>query len=183
MVNKKYTIKEISKWFIERKLYENDENLTYNKLQKLLFYSKAFGFVLANDNIMVESALLTENGVEFEDVLAFESDEKLEDVLNLLKDEKSIADKEVGAVLEYVFEKFDEFSEEELSINSSKELANLNIKAGEIIKDEEIKKLYRELYVSDNPQNDYNLTREDIIDGISFVIYKKYDKAFKVLGQ
>ena len=132
---------------------------------------------------MTSNAVLTERGVEFNDVPKFEKGTALEDVLSALQSVKSVGDKEVNAVLEYVFEKFDEFSEDELNKYSVKELSKLNIKIGDNIKNEDLQKLYREIYVNDNPQKDYNLTREDIIDGISFVVYKKYDKAFKVLGK
>ena len=68
MAEKKCTIKQISKWFLEREIFENDENLSHQKLQKFLFYAKSFGFVFLNENIFNSQTVFSETGPYFKEI-------------------------------------------------------------------------------------------------------------------
>lgn len=183
MANKKCSIKQISKWFIERELNENDEMISCQKLQKYLFYVKAFGYVFLNESAFDAQMFMSENGPEFKEITELYSSSDFKNVVQSLENETEVKDNLAKIVLEFVTGCFGKFTEKQLIEFSMAEIEHIGCDKNLKINDEDVSKYFRQEYLSDELNNNYGIVRDDIVSGISYIVLKKYEKAFKVLAK
>lgn len=183
MAENKYTIKQVAKWFASRELSETNSELSYQRLQKLLFYAKSFGYVFLNDGIFETQTMMSNEGPVFNEIAQIIKEDGFESFSKSLVNEQAVNDKLTPAVLNFVYEKFFKFSEHDLIKFSMKEIESITCDEKLKIDDENIKKHFRQEYLCDEPINNYGITRDDVFDGINYIVLKKYEKAFKVLAK
>ncbi|MBQ8425192.1 MAG: hypothetical protein IJX17_04155 [Clostridia bacterium] len=181
----KYNFKQVAKWFVDK--YNEDTNkeksvLTKTKLHNLMYYAKGLFYVFQNDSFFDGIFLVSNNGVKCKELASLFS-EKNDSLENIFADEKPITNVLVVVTLDFVYQKIGSITEEKLAEIMKEEKLISGKEVSEKINEEKLAEDFRETYLQDEQTNKFNIMRDEIVDIISFMTYKKYDKAFRVLGQ
>ena len=179
----KYSFKQVAKYFVMKaKEDANGSVLTKSKLHKLMYYAKGFYYVFQNESFFDGTFLVTNNGVKCKELATFflENNDNLE---NIFVSESDITNVMLVVNLDFVYQKIGTLSDEEiLEIMQEDELI-AGKETNDKINEEKLAAYFRETYIQDEQTNKFGIMRDEIVDIISFMTYKKYDKAFKVLGK
>ena len=178
-----YSFKQIAKYFVTKaKEDANGNTLSKSKLHKLMYYAKGFYYVFQNESFFDSTFLVSSNGVKCKElaILFAENNDNLE---NVFASENDITNVMIIANLDFVYQKIGSLSDDKiLEIMQQDELISGKEVNSKII-EENIAKYFRETYLQDEQTNKFGIMRDEIVDMISFMIYKKYDKAFSVLAK
>ena len=184
-----YSAEQIAKWFAVKAKNEK-KSISYEKLQKFTYYFNNFALLFLNECVVNTKFILTENGFVSDDLIKlFKKNDFVIDE-TLLKNESDINSEICVKILEFVYDKLIKFDDEtlinlskletEFVIHNDKKTANSD---KIIAKNDDILSFYREIYLSDAVNNGFDITRDDIVSMISYVVLKKYEKAFRELAK
>ena len=179
----KYSFKQVAKYFVMKAKEDASGNaLNKSKLHKLMYYAKGFYYVFQNESFFDGTFLVSSNGVKCKELatLFAENNDNLE---NIFANENDITNVMIIVNLDFVYQKIGLLSDDKiLEIMQEDELiAGKEVNAK--ISEEKLAEYFRETYLQDEQTNKFGIMRDEIVDRISFMTYKKYDKAFRVLGK
>ena len=177
----KYTFRQVAKWFVDKSV-EEKKNLSKSKLHKLMYYAKGLYYVFQNESFFDGTFLVSNDGVKCKElsVLLKENNDSLE---NIFAEDKSITNVIVVVTLDFVYQKIGSFSDERILEFMQEDELIAGKENSEKINEEKLAESFREIYLQDEQTNKFGIMRDEIVDIISFITFKKYDKAFRVLGQ
>ena len=179
---KKYSLKQVAKWFIERSMKDVGSIPSYYKLQIYLYYTKCFSYVFCNDCFFdgqvekVGSILVIK---EFDDYMV-----KYNYAVSykIFQNEPTINDEVTKSVLNFVYETLKKIDDERLLGVYHLETM-LYQTTQPFVSDEQIYITSQKIYLNDKIDNNLGITRKDIVAKINEIILKKYDTAFSVLAR
>lgn len=187
MNKRKYSAKEIAKWFINRAnedIANGGEYLTQLKLQKLMYYAKGFYYVFENEKLFNEKIYAQKFGpvvnVLVDDLKKYGKGPIAEE----FKEQADIEDPVILNVLNFVYDnvgiytarKLVEFTHNETPWCSAK-------KIGQNILEETISDFFRNEYLQKKDNNAFHISENDIYTLITKNNLIKYNEAFKNLAQ
>lgn len=177
----KFNLKQIAKWYVD-KFNEAGKVLSKKKLHSLIYFSKGFYYVFQDESFFDASFIVSNSGVTCKE-LAFILRENDDDFSKAFNNESSINNALIIILLNFVYEKIGDVSDEKLSkvLKEDEILKDKNV--SDKLSEDEISLKFRDCYLQDVQTNQLNITRNEIVQIISLMTYKKYDKAFKELAK
>lgn len=187
MKGKRYSAKQIARWFIDKatsNISQGGEYLTQLKLQKLLYYAKGFYYVFEDKPLFDEELKAQRLGPVVQSVGFVVSKYKSDPIKEEFKDVGEIKDKDTIAFLEFIYnnlavvyaaKKLVDFTHNESPWKETEEKAK--------IKDDLIRNYFRTTYLSNTSEENLPISQENLALVLSKYYTTKYNKAYKVLAQ
>ena len=182
MENKKYNFKQIAKWFIN-KSFESNIPISKSKIHKLMYYTKGFYYVFVNEELFENNFIASKNGPRLKDLSLILKKYYKNITENEFFEEKDIKNAFVVKLLEFIYEKIGKIDELVLENYSKEEEPYKSTEQDLKINEEKICKYFREKYINDEVQTNFEISREDILLMFNFKTLTKYEKAMRVLAE
>ena len=187
MNKRKYTAKEIAKWFINRAakdINNGGEYLTQLKLQKLMYYAKGFYYVFENDSLFNEKVSAQKFGPVVKDLVKDLKTYGRGPIVNEFTNECDIKNPIVLNILNFVYDKVGMYSTHTLVEFTHSESPWNEVKTlGCNISEEVISDFFRNMYLDIKENNHFHISENEIYALITKNNLIKYRKAFENLAQ
>ena len=183
---KKYTSREIAKWFINRAKIDVENGgdyLTQLKLQKLMYYAKGFYYVFKNEPLFSSKISAQKFGPVVNDLNNELKPYDKNPIPNAFKNEKDIGDDVVKNILEFVYKKVAKFSAVTLVEYTHMEAPWRDTPPHKIIKDELISKFFRWQYLENLDKNPFGISSSEMYELITTNNLIEHREAFVKLAQ
>ena len=183
---KKYTSKEIAKWFINRAKIDaknGGDYLTQLKLQKLMYYAKGFYYDFKNEPLFSSEISAQKFGPVVNDLIKDLKPYDKNPIQNAFTNEKDISDDVVKNILEFVYRKVARFSAFTLVQYTHMETPWKDTPSHKIIKDELISKYFRRQYLEDLDKNPFGISSSEMYELITTNNLIEHKEAFVKLAQ
>lgn len=164
-------IKNLVEW-ARQKSKSKGTNLNHKMLNIFLFYAKGFFYVFENDSLFVEN-IKVKNSLPYVEFMEFETSHEYIEELN----------QETKNILEFVFDNIFKFDENTILMFAKSDLQKINTNKDGVINEQDFCTKFRSQYLTDEQNNNFKITRSQIVDMMSKNVFTKYNKAFKKLAE